>query len=402
MNRTGFYRNFYVEGLKQWLGAPVIKVLVGMRRVGKSTILRQWAEFLCQQNFCSPSQMLFVECDSLEYMDLQTASQLKDLIMPLEKKNGQKVLLIDEVQMIKDWEKVINALHKKGDWEIYLTGSNSELLSGELASLLSGRYIQFEIFPFSYQEHLNIKGLQEHSTDTFNRYLALGGMPTLYHLPEEEQLARETLESIYSTIVLKDVVERYQLRNIALLENLVKYFFDNIGNLTTAKRIADYCKSQRLSVGVETVQNYVHYLESCFIVHKLKRHDLKGKRLLEVNEKLFINDLGLRNAVLSRRTEDVGALLENLVFLELRRRGYALTVGFWGESEVDFVAEKKGQREYFQVCYQMSDTDTTEREFRVLEQLPDNYPKTVLSMDEIDLGRNGIQHRYLPQWLLEA
>ena len=395
-------RSDYLNELRKWVRTPLVKVLVGLRRSGKSTLLNQWSLLMVQEGMVQASHLLLLECDSLEGLELRDWTQLRDRVAQFSTTApGPKVLLIDEVQWIDGWEKVVVALHKQGDWDIYLTGSNSQMLSGELATLLSGRQVQILIQPFSYLEHLDIRGHKKHTPEEFQRFLRFGGIPSLYHLPDDDSVLTQTLESIFTTIVLRDVVERYKVRNVELLDRIVRFFFDNIGNLVNAKRIADYCKSQKLSVGVETVQNYVKYLESCFVVHRVQRNDLKGKRLLEINEKLFIGDVGLRNAILAKRTEDVGALLENLVFLELRRRGYQITVGIFGDYEIDFVADRAGTRHYFQVCYQMGAPEVVESEFRPLELIQDNHPKFVLSMDPVDLGRNGIQHRFLPDWLCE-
>ena len=398
MEEKEIIRTNYFDQLKSWLKSPVIKVITGMRRTGKSTILKQWAEFLVKNDLCSVENMFFLECDSLENIELTNFRELTERIKPYKKKPGYKFLLIDEIQNISEWEKVIAALHKENDWDIYITGSNSTLLSGELATRLSGRYVQLEISAFSYLEHLTILK-KSHSPEIFQQYLNHGGLPVLYHIAEEEFLKIQILDSIHHTIVLKDIVERYSLRNTALLEKIIQYFFDNIGNISNAKRIADYCKSQKISVGVETVQNYASYLESCYVIHRVKRHDLKGRKILEVNEKIYVNDHGLRNAVLRRKTQDIGALLENIVYIELRRRHYSITVGYAGNYEIDFVAEKNNSRIYIQVCYLLSSPETMEREFRALEVIEDNYPKFVLSMDLMDFSRNGIKHGFLPDWL---
>jgi uncharacterized protein len=223
----------------------------------------------------------------------------------------------------------------------------------------------------------------------------------LYHLPNDDHLKNEVLDSIFNTIVLKDVVERYQVRNTVLLEKIIRFLFDNIGNITNAKRIADFCKSQRISVGVETVQNYIHYVKSCFIVQSVSRNDLRGRKILEVNDKVFVTDTGMRNALLRRKTEDIGALLENCVYGELRRRGFSVTIGYYGDYEIDFVAEKDGGVEYYQVTYLMEQPETINREFRALKVIPDNYPKYILSMDQIDLSRDGIIHLHIEDWLLQ-
>ncbi|MDA3849774.1 MAG: ATP-binding protein [Spirochaetaceae bacterium] len=401
MNEKNVIRKGYLNQLKAWLNTPLIKIITGMRRVGKSTLMEQWVNYLQREEGIHSRQILFIPCDSLENTELQHWKQLEEHISPLAKQTGPKYLLIDEIQHIEGWETLITALHREGSWDLYITGSNSDMLSGELATRLSGRYVQMQIFPFSYSEHLEILGIKEHQSEEFMKYLQFGGIPVLYHIYDEDSMKHQILEAVYNTIILKDIIERHKIRNVDLLERIVSYYMDNIGNISNAKKIADYCKSQRISVGVETVQNYMKYLETCFIMHRVRRNDLKGKRILEVNEKLFCNDTGLRNAVLRRKTQDIGALLENLVYLELLRRGYHITVGYYGEWEIDFVAEKGSQREYYQVSYLLASEETINREFRPLEAVDDNFPKYILSMDQIDLSRNGIIHRSIPRWLLD-
>ncbi len=401
MEKKSLFRKTYLDQLKSWQDSPVIKIITGMRRVGKSTLLQQWMDYLQKNEGVTPENLLFIPCDSLEYSELKTYRQLKELILPIQKQEGKKYLLIDEIQQIDEWERVITALHRDPGWDIYITGSNSEMLSSELATRISGRYVTMQIFPFSYREHLAIKEIDQHVPEEFLKYLESGGMPVLYHVADEPAMKAQILESIYDTIVLKDIIERNNIRNVDLLDRITRFFMDNIGNISNANRIAGYFKSQRVSVGVETVQNYLQYLERCFVLHRAQRYDLKGKRLLEVNEKLFASDTGIRNAVLRKKTEDIAGLLENVVYLELLRRGYKVTVGHAGSWEIDFIAEKSGVREYIQVSYLLSSPETREREFRSLELIDDNYPKTVLSLDSVDLGRNGIRHMLLPEWLLK-
>jgi uncharacterized protein len=402
MKKIGLLRTTYLSQLHNWRDSPLIKIITGMRRVGKSTLLYQWKETLLDSEEVDANRLLFIPCDTLEYTDLQDWTQLKELIGPLNRLEGKKYLLIDEIQHIRGWEKVITALHRGDDWDIYITGSNSEMLSGELATRISGRYVIMQVYPFSYREHLQIKKQDEHSPGEFMNYLESGGIPVLYHVEDDRTMKNQILESIYATIVLKDIIERYRIRNVDLLDRIARYFMDNIGNLSNAKKIADYCKSQRISVGVETVQNYMHYLENCFVLNRVRRYDIKGKKHLEVNEKLFASDTGLRNGVLGKGTEDISGLLENLVYLELKRRGYQVSVGCFGEWEIDFIARKGKEREYFQVSYLLSSEETIEREFRPLESIQDNYPKTVLTLDPVDLSRNGISHCPLPEWLLNV
>ncbi len=393
-------RTSYLNWLDEWRDKPMVKVLVGMRRVGKSTLLAQWARRLRKRHRVKAANILFIERDSIGFSHLEDWRTLQDLVVAhFQGVVGPKALLIDEVQLIPKWEKVITALHKQGEMDIVVTGSNADLLSKELATLLAGRCVQIQVLPLSYREHLKLRG-QEVSTEVeFERYLRYGGLPALHQMGNSPLLLEQALESIFSTVVFKDVVARHQLRNVPQFEKIAAFLFDNIGNLSTAKSIADFCKSQRISASVDAVLNYTRYLAECYAVFPVQRMDLKGKRLLEISQKVYAGDVGLRNALVRRSLEDIGALLENVVFLELLRRDYRVSVGKLGEREIDFCADRGSERHYFQVCYLLSDRATVEREFVPLESLGDNYPKFVLSMDRIDRSRNGIPQVYIPDWL---
>lgn len=395
-------RTVYLDTLERWRGTPLVKVLVGMRRVGKSTLLLQWSARLKSHHGVPDSHLLLIERDALEHADMEDWKALRSLVdTRFSGLKGPKVLLIDEVQLIQGWEKVINALHKQGDVDIYLTGSNAHLLSTELSTLLSGRWVGIPILPFSYAETLSIRKQSGHSPEEFQRWLRWGGIPTIHHLPDDSVLLTQTLEAIHNTVVLRDVVSRHSVRNVAHLEQVVRFFFDQIGNLVSAKRIADHAKSQHLRISMESVQNYLHHLEGACALSRVRRYDIRGRRHLEFPEKIYVTDHGIRNAMLRRTTEDIGALLENAVHQELVRRGWTVSVGKVGDWEIDFVAEREGRREYFQVAYQLGNPETVEREFRSLIAIPDNHPKTILSLDDIDLGRDGIRHKHLARWLLE-
>lgn len=399
MDEIDFERPSYLETLERWKGTPLVKVLVGMRRVGKSVLLLQWHQRLRTRHGIPDAQILLIERDSLEHAGMDSWQELRAVVEPWLKTPGPKHLLIDEVQLIEGWEKVVNALHKRGDVDIVLTGSNAHLLATEIATLLSGRWIGIPVLPFSYAETLGIRKVQD-SPAEFERWLRWGGMPTLHHMADDPQLRQQTLESIQSTVLLRDVVTRHEIRNVSLLERIEHYLFDQIGSLVNAKRIADFFRSQQLKVGVETVQTYLHHLEGACALHRVKRYDLRGRRHLEIHEKVYATDTGMRNALLRRGLEDIGVLLENAVFLELIRRGYTVEVGKVGDWEIDFVATREGAVEYFQVSYLLADPATVEREFRSLLAIDDNHPKTVLSLDPVDLSRQGIRHRRIPEWLL--
>ena len=397
-------RSLYTDRISPFLGKPVVKVITGMRRVGKSYLLRQIIDQLHAEGV-APANILYVDKESLDFEHIRTYRDLNALAKEaFEPRPGQKFLLVDEVQEIADWEKAIASLGGRGDVDILITGSNAHLFSSELATLLSGRYVEFPVYPLSFGEHLLFRG--DRAADAqqeFLSYLRFGGLPAIHHFELEEELVYHYLGAIYDTILLKDIVKRHAVRNVQLLESIARYLFDNIGNVVSAKRIADYLKSQRLKVGVETVQNYLSYFLEALVAHRAQRYDLKGKRLLEIHDKYYLGDIGVRHALLGYREADINGLLENIVFLELRRRGYQVHVGKIGNREVDFVATRESERVYIQVAYLLATKETVDREFGVLMDIPDNYPKMVLSMDTAfgdDL--DGIRRVNLVDFLLGA
>lgn len=343
--------------------------------------------------------------ESMDFDFISNYQQLHDFIKNrLNPSPERKIyLFIDEVQEIEGWEKCIASYLGTDNYDIYLTGSNAGMLSSELASLLSGRYIEFPIYSLSFSEFLDFMGKKEAGAqNNFPIYLQYGGFPALSHFDLDKEIVYQYISSLYNTILLKDVVKRYHVRNITLLENITKYTFDNIGNIFSAKKISDYLKSQRLSIGVETVQNYLSYLCSTFALYKVQRYDIKGKRILELHEKYYLGDIGLRHALLGYREADIAGMLENLVFLELKRRGYDIFIGKYGTKEIDFIATKAGDKLYVQVSYLLGSKQTIEREFSPLLAIRDNYPKYVLSMDTIfGSDYDGIKHLNLIDFLLK-
>lgn len=395
-----YIREKYTQWLQKYKNTPFIKVLTGMRRVGKSTILQQYASSLGID--AQKEMVLFIDMESLEFRHIKDAENLHNEVKTYFKNSAcSKFIFIDEVQEIENWEKAVNSFLKSGEYDIYVTGSNAHLLSSDLATYLTGRYVQLEVYSLSYKEYLEINNQSSHSDAIFQRFLTFGGFPGLTHLPHDERLLFQTLNGLYSSIILRDVIERYQIRNTALLENMVHFFFDNIGNIVSAKKISDYCKSQKIKVSTDAVQNYIGYLASCFALYQVKRFDLKGKRYLEINEKHYLGDIGLRHATLGYRDNDIGQLLENIVYLELRRRGYKVSIGKLDTLEIDFIAERENERIYVQVSYLLATQETRKREFRPLKMIGDSYPKIVLTMDPVVRDEEGIQHKNLCQWLLD-
>jgi predicted AAA+ superfamily ATPase len=352
--------------------------------VGKSYFLKQIIRLLLQQEVVEKN-ILYIDKERLEFDFLQN---YRDLDGYVDKKfsnvPGHKYLFVDEVQEIEQWEKTINSLLNRGDIDIYITGSNAHLFSSELATLLSGRYIEFPIYALSFKEFLLFRGDRKKDPSVeFQNYLRFGGLPALHHFELVDDVVYQYLSSVYDTILLKDIIKRNNVRNVPLLENINRYLFDNIGNIFSAKRVSDYFKSQRVKVGVDTVQSYINYFIETFSFYKVQRYDIKGKRILEIYEKYFTGDVGIRHAILSYKGTEIAGVLENLVFLELKRRNYSVYIGKWEDKEIDFVVEKEDKRVYIQVAYLLATEEVVKREFTPLQQVKDNYPKYVLSMDTL-------------------
>lgn len=399
-------RRQYIDQIRDFVDKPVVKVITGMRRCGKSVILKQIQKELLDRGI--PKERIFyVNFESLRYEQWKDYRALYETVTTAaEGADGRLYILIDEVQEVEKWEKAVNSFRVDFDCDIYVTGSNAKLLSGELATLLAGRYVEIRVYPLSFAEYLDFvresdegAGLSEQ--ENFINYLKYGGLPGIHQMKWEDIAVSQYLLDIYQSVLLRDVIRRNQIRDPALLENIVKYLMDNIGNIFSAKTVSDFLKNQGRKLSTETVYNYLKLLESAFLIYKVPRFDVKGKRLLETQEKYYLSDLGLRHAVLGYRHNDIGALLENIVFLELRRRGYNVMVGKQGAAEIDFIAEKADERIYIQVCYLLTE-ENMEREFGPLEAISDNYEKVVLSMDSlIGINRGGIRQKNLVEFLLK-
>jgi predicted AAA+ superfamily ATPase len=363
-----YKRNSYLDKIRPFLGKPIIKVITGMRRVGKSCLLRQVIDLLTEDGIAA-ERILRIDKESLDFEHIKTYGDLnREVLAAFSGKDSPCFLIVDEVQEIEEWERAIISLAARGDIDI----------------LISGRYIEIPIYSLGFAEHLQFsKKDSSHRQDEFTNFLRMGGMPATYHFERDEELIYQYIGSVYNTILLKDIVKRHAIRNVALLENIARYLFDNIGNTLSAKRIADYLKSQRLRVGVDTVQNYLGYFTEALLAHKVLRYDMKGKRHLELHEKYYLNEIGIRHALLGYREADIGGILENIVFLELKRRGYSVSIGKLGDREVDFIATRKSEKIYIQVAYLLGSAETIDREFGVLKSIPDNYPKFVLSLDSV-------------------
>ncbi len=399
-------REIYMEQIRAFIDKPVIKAITGMRRSGKSVLLGFLHEELLSRGI--PEERIFtINFESLQYEHLKDYRKLYQTISEkAESEAGKLYLCIDEIQEVESWEKVITSVRVDFDCDVYITGSNSKLLSGELSSLLSGRYVEIIVYPLSFSEYLLFaetnageQGLS--TTDHFANYLRFGGLPGIHEMNWEESSLLRYLSDMYSSIILKDVVKRHSIRDIDLLERIIHYLMDNIGSTFSAKNIADFLKSQRRKLSTETVYTYIKALSNSCFIHAVPRYDIKGKKLLETQEKLFLADLGLRHAALGYREQDIAGLLENVVFLELLRRGWSVRIGKLPHAEVDFVAVREDERLYVQVAYILHEGNI-EREFSPLEQIPDNYEKVVLSTDTLlRINRNGIRQRNIIDFLLD-
>jgi len=320
---------------------------------------------------------------------------------------GKTYLFLDEIQEVTQWEKAINSFRVELDCDIFITGSNAKLLSGELATVLGGRYVEFTIYPFSYAEFLELyRSVAPSATDAeaFQKYLTIGGMPYLANLRYEAEPCKQYLTDIYNSVVLNDVVKRNKIRDVDLLSRIVAYVVSNIGTTFASTSIAKFLKSENRKVAPETILNYIKYCADAYLFYQVNRQDLQGKQILATNEKYYMADHGLREAVFGGNMRDINLILENIVYMELLRRGYSVTVGKAGDKEIDFVCQKQNQKLYVQVCYLLASEDTINREFGVYASIPDNFPKYVVSMDEIDMSRDGIKHckfrdfLTLPEW----
>ena len=392
-------RKGYIDRIKPFMQKSVVKVLTGQRRVGKSFLLYQLIEEILAEE--PDANIIYVNLEDFTFSSLQTAEDLHSYIISHSKEKVKNYIFIDEIQDIPGFEKVIRSLLLNEDNDIYITGSNAKMLSGELATYLSGRYIEFKIYSLSYSEFLEFHGLTESET-SYELYSRYGGLPYLLNLPLEDETVNEYLKSVYSTIVFRDVVSRYKLRNTLFLEKLIQFLSENIGNLFSAKNISDYLKSQHTTISVNQIQSYTEYLNNAFLIHRVERYDLIGKRVFEIGEKYYFENMGIRNIVIGYRITDKAKILENLVYNHLLYKGYDIKVGYYGDKEIDFIGEKNGEKLYIQVALKIDSDKTAEREFGNLLKIQDNYPKIVITEDTFNGNSyQGIRHCPIRQFLME-
>lgn len=396
-------REIYMKRIRPFIGTDLIKVMTGIRRCGKSVMLELIKQELIESG-TDPAQFISINFEDMNYAHLQTAKALhKEITKKASDINGKVYLFFDEIQEVKDWEKCINSFRVSLDCDIYITGSNAKLLSGELATYLGGRYVEFVIYPFSFAEFIELYKTvapDESIQKCFQKYLLVGGMPYLANIRYADEPSKQYLHDLFSSVQLKDILKRNKIRDVDLLERIIAYVMANVGNTFSAASLARFLKSEQRTVAPETLLNYIKYCCNAYLFYQVKREDLQGKQILASNEKYYIADHGIREAVFGGNMKQINLTLENIVYLELLRRGYVVTVGRIGDKEIDFVCHKRDEKLYVQVTYLLASDETIQREFGVYDNIRDNFPKYVISLDEFDMSRNGIKHRNIRDFLL--
>ena len=399
-------RDEYIKQIVPFIDKNVIKVLTGIRRSGKSVMLKLLMEELKNRGI-NENQFIYINFENLKYRKLKNYERLYDFILnKVDDKYKSYYIFLDEIQEVEEWERCVNSLRVDEDFnfDIYITGSNAKLLSGELSTYLAGRYIEFVVYPFSFKEFFEIiqeKNQEIKVKEAFQKYVKFGGMPFLHNLDYNFEASMQYLQDLYASIILKDITQRNNIRDTDLLERIINYVVMNIGNTFSATSISKFFKSENRKVATETILNYIKACEEAFLVYRVARNDLLGKKILNVNEKYYIADHGIREAIMENNQKNINQVLENIVYFEMLRRGYNVKIGKVDNLEVDFVCKKNDETIYIQVSYLLASEDTKEREFSVLENIKDNYPKYVLSMDEFDMSRNGIKHVNLIEFLIK-
>ena len=396
------FRNKYIEKIKKFIDKPIVKILTGMRRVGKSTILNIIKDQVLKD--VPDENKIYMNFESFEFFDIKDANALKDYLSEkLKDKEGKVYFFFDEIQLVKDWEKVVNGLRVSHNCDIYITGSNSKLISGDLATLLAGRYVEFEIQPFTFDEFSEIYRSSNLSREElFQKFIKIGGMPGLKYFNLEEEVSQKYLNDIYNTVLVKDVLNYNNIRDVDIFNRILSFAMQNIGANFSASAIRNYLKSENRNISVDTVLNYLEYCNKAFVLKKVPRYDLVGKKLLKVDEKYYLTDHGFRQSMGFSNLKDIEKTLENIVYIELLSRGYDVKIGKVKDREIDFVAKKGEDVSYFQIAYLMENEKTRNREFGAYDLVTDNYPKYVLSMDKLDFSQRGIVHKNIIDFLLES
>ena len=395
-------RDEYLKHLIAFKDKPVVKVITGIRRCGKSTLLMLYADWL-KKNGVESKQIISINLESARYDNVKDYKTLYDEVVSKIRTDEKYYVLLDEVQNVAEFERAVESLSIDHNVDIYITGSNSKLLSGELATYLTGRYVEIKMTPFSFLEFLEAAQPvfpEEDRSQLFNRYLVTGGIPFLAKVRYDEEASRAYLHDLYGAILLKDVVRRKQIRDVDLLDRIVRFVMTECGHTFSARRIVNFLKGERRETSVETVLNYLTACEEAFLIARVPRQDLVGKRILAVDEKYYVTDTGLRNTVVrGNLRRDVDQLLENVVYFEFLRRGYDVTIGRTREKEVDFVCDRGNERLYVQVAFTLGSEDTREREYGALEQIKTTDAKLLLTMDRLDMSDGAIRHLYIPDFL---
>lgn len=395
--KTYFKRSLYIDRIKPYIRKNLIKVFTGQRRVGKSYLCYQLIDEIKLND--RNANIIYINKELYQYDHIRNYNDLYDHFNINYKESRNNYLIVDEVQEINDFEKCLRSILADNKADIYITGSNSEMLSGDLATHLSGRYIEIKVFSLSFNEFLTFHELDVNN-ESFVKYITFGGLPGLVSLGLNDNLVYDYLRNIYSTILLKDVVKRYNIRNINFLESLVKYIAENTGSIVSAKKISDFLKSQQVKISPNVVMDYMEYLTASYFIFKVNRSDIEGKKVFEIGQKYYFEDLGLRHSLIGYRKNDINKILENIVFLHLRIAGYEVNIGWKQGREIDFIATRNDEKIYVQVAYLIPDDKVHEREFGNLLRITDQYPKYVVSMDPLS-GRQykGIEHQSIMHFI---
>ena len=392
-----------MQRIRPFINTDLIKVFTGIRRAGKSVMLELVKNELKESGIGEENFLCinFEQFSNSQFLDVES---LYKKITDFQKNTKGKIyLFFDEIQEVDGWEKCINSCRIDFDCDIYITGSNAKLLSGELATYLAGRYVEFVIYPFSFAEFFEMNLIKNPNVDKatcFMQFLKTGGMPFLSNFPDDDSAKSQYLIDIYNSVVLKDVVKRNNIRDVDTLERIVAYAFSNIGHIFSATSLSKYFKSENRKISHDTILNYLKFCSDAFLFYKINRYDLEGKKIVTVNEKYYCADHGLREALFGKNIQNIDQVLENIVCLELLRRNYKVYVGKKGDLEIDFIAEKQGKKIYIQVAYLLANEETIKREFSVYNAVKDSYPKYVVSMDDLDFSQNGIIHKNIKDFLL--
>ncbi len=392
-------RNIYLKKLIGFKDKQLIKVITGIRRCGKSTLLKIFQNYLLE-NGVKQRQIITINFENPDYDNLRDYKELYKFLKNKLAKNTKNYIFLDEIQNVAEYQKAIDGLYIMDNVDLYITGSNAYFMSGELATLLSGRYIEIEMLPLSFKEYISAFSQQQDLSALYRQYIENGSFPYITKLDDNKEQIRDYLSGIYNTVILKDVVARKKIPDVPALESIVKFLFDNIGNITTPKKISDTMTSKGRKISNHTVENYISALVDCFVLYKAGRYDIKGKQYLETMEKYYIADTGLRYFLLGSKYVDMGHILENIVYLELLRRGYKVFIGRIGQLEIDFVAEKNGETEYYQVAQTVMPKDTLDRELEPLYKIKNHNAKYLITMDNVpNVSHNGIKQIYALDWL---